>query len=128
MSRQKESSSQRRPLLANNQRDNVQAPNGQTTAASAEKTPLLNSMGAAAESLVNNSVMGADIQASGVSWGMAAFLLVNTALGAGMLNYPFAYNQIGSVWAAGLMQVVSKLSALSVSDPHLLSPKHKTNQ
>lgn len=71
-----------------------------------EKTPLLNSMGAAAESLMNNSVVGADIQ-TGVSWGMAAFLLVNTALGAGMLNYPYAYNQIGGVLAAALMQVVS---------------------
>ena len=71
-----------------------------------DKTPLLNSMGAAAESIVNNSVMGGDIQ-TGVSWGMAAFLLVNTALGAGMLNYPYAYNQVGGVLVASLMQVVS---------------------
>lgn len=45
--------------------------------------------------------------ATGVSWGVAAFLLVNTALGAGMLNYPYAYNQIGGVVAAALIQVVS---------------------
>ena len=70
-----------------------------------ERAPLLDSMGAAAESLVNNSVVGASVQ-QGVSWRMAAFLLVNTALGAGMLNYPFAYNQIGGLWAAALMQTL----------------------
>lgn len=43
----------------------------------------------------------------GVSWGVAAFLLVNTALGAGMLNYPYAYNQVGGVLPATLMQIVS---------------------
>lgn len=70
-----------------------------------EKTPLLSSMGAGAESLMNASVVTAGgIQ--GVSWGMAAFLLVNTALGAGMLNYPFAYNQVGGVLAAASMQVI----------------------
>jgi hypothetical protein len=69
-----------------------------------EKTPLLNS--AAVDQLANSSVVAGDIR-TGVSWGMAAFLLVNTALGAGMLNYPYAYNQIGGVWAAALMQVVS---------------------
>lgn len=72
-----------------------------------EKTPLINnSIGAAADQLINTSVVTGDI-GTGVSWGMAAFLLVNTALGAGMLNYPFAYNQVGGVLAASLMQVVS---------------------
>lgn len=83
-----------------------------------EKTPLLNSMGAAAESLVNNSVVGGDMQ-TGVSWGMAAFLLVNTALGAGMLNYPYAYEQIGGVWPAALMQVVSFVRPSSSINFHL---------
>lgn len=36
----------------------------------------------------------------------SAFLLVNTALGAGMLNYPYAYDQIGGILAAGLIQVI----------------------
>lgn len=78
-----------------------------------EKTPLLNSIGEATESLVNNSVVGGgDIQ-TGISWGMAAFLLVNTALGAGMLNYPYAYNQIGGVFAAALTQIVSRYTPQS---------------
>lgn len=76
-----------------------------------EKTPLLNST-VISDSLVSKSFVG-DLQL-GVSWGVAAFLLVNTALGAGMLNYPYAYNQIGGVFAAAFMQVVS-LSRLNQS-------------
>lgn len=72
-----------------------------------ERTPLLDGSGQLTESIANKSVRLPDIQ-SGVSWGVAAFLLVNTALGAGMLNYPYAYNQIGGVLAAALMQVVSQ--------------------
>lgn len=71
-----------------------------------ERTPLLNSVGLASESLMNKSLGAAEIQ-TGVSWSVAAFLLVNTALGAGMLNYPYAYNQIGGAWVAALMQIVS---------------------
>lgn len=70
-----------------------------------ERSPLLDSS-ALSESIVNKG--GTDLQ-TGVSWGVAAFLLVNTALGAGMLNYPYAYNQIGGVLAATLMQVVSSI-------------------
>lgn len=73
-----------------------------------ERTPLLNQSNALSESIADKSVQLPDIQ-SGVSWGVAAFLLVNTALGAGMLNYPYAYNQIGGVLAAALMQIVSAL-------------------
>lgn len=43
---------------------------------------------------------------TGVNWGGAAFLLVNTALGAGMLNYPYAYDQIGGIYAAALIQII----------------------
>lgn len=43
---------------------------------------------------------------TGVGWGGASFLLVNTALGAGMLNYPYAYHQIGGISAAALIQVI----------------------
>lgn len=38
---------------------------------------------------------------------MAAFLLVNTALGAGVLNYPSAYEKAGGIIAATILQVVS---------------------
>lgn len=75
-----------------------------------ERTPLIdsginiNNTNLMHESLVNKSTV--DLQA-GVSWKVAAFLLVNTALGAGMLNYPYAYNQIGGILAAAIIQVVS---------------------
>ncbi|UYV67723.1 SLC38A7 [Cordylochernes scorpioides] len=39
------------------------------------------------------------------SWTVAAFLLVNTALGAGLLNYPYAYNKAGGILEASLLQV-----------------------
>lgn len=72
-----------------------------------ERTPLLESAGMS-ESLINRSIrLPAEPIPTGVSWGVAAFLLVNTALGAGMLNYPYAYNQIGGILAAALMQIVS---------------------
>lgn len=77
-----------------------------------ERTPLIQSAAVAStsdgahisDSMVSKSIV--DLQ-TGVSWGVAAFLLVNTALGAGMLNYPYAYNQIGGVLPAALMQIVS---------------------
>lgn len=70
-----------------------------------EKSPLLNST-VISESLASKSFVG-NLQA-GVSWKMAAFLLVNTALGAGMLNYPYAYGQTGGVICAALMQAVCR--------------------
>lgn len=47
---------------------------------------------------------------SGISWGVAAFLLVNTALGAGVLNYPSAYEKAGGILAATIIQVVMMVS------------------
>lgn len=71
-----------------------------------EMTPLLDTSAGITESFVSMSIRVPELQ-TGVSWGVAAFLLINTALGAGMLNYPYAYNQIGGVLAATLMQIVS---------------------
>lgn len=38
---------------------------------------------------------------------MGAFLLVNTALGAGILNYPAAYDRLGGIYWASFVQLVS---------------------
>lgn len=43
----------------------------------------------------------------GTSWPVAAFLLVNAALGAGVLNYPYAYDKAGGVYFAAFLQIVS---------------------
>ncbi|XP_023219875.1 putative sodium-coupled neutral amino acid transporter 7 isoform X1 [Centruroides sculpturatus] len=43
---------------------------------------------------------------SGASWPVAAFLLVNAALGAGVLNYPYAYHRAGGVYFAAFLQVL----------------------
>ncbi|XP_076349889.1 sodium-coupled neutral amino acid transporter 7-like [Tachypleus tridentatus] len=45
----------------------------------------------------------------GTSWTVAAFLLVNTALGSGLLNYPSAYNRAGGVYFATFIQVLMVL-------------------
>ncbi|XP_028967688.1 putative sodium-coupled neutral amino acid transporter 7 [Galendromus occidentalis] len=50
----------------------------------------------------------------GISWGVAAFLLVNTALGAGVLNYPSAYDKAGGVLTATIIQIIMMFS-LSVT-------------
>lgn len=42
---------------------------------------------------------------TGISWKVAAFLLVNAALGAGVLNYPAAYDRIGGVLIATVLQL-----------------------
>lgn len=36
----------------------------------------------------------------------AVFLLVNAAMGAGLLNFPQAFDQAGGIWAAVLVQLV----------------------
>ncbi|KFM80688.1 putative sodium-coupled neutral amino acid transporter 7, partial [Stegodyphus mimosarum] len=42
----------------------------------------------------------------GTSWLMTAFLLVNTALGIGILNFPAAYNQAGGIYFATGIQLI----------------------
>lgn len=43
----------------------------------------------------------------GSSWFSSVFLVVNAALGAGLLNFPDAYQQAGGVLIAVLIQAVS---------------------
>jgi len=42
----------------------------------------------------------------GISWQVASFLLVNCALGAGILNYPAAYDKVGGIAIATVFQLV----------------------
>ena len=44
---------------------------------------------------------------SGSSWFASVFLVVNAALGAGLLNFPQAYHDAGGVVIAVLIQAVS---------------------
>ncbi|XP_037501492.1 putative sodium-coupled neutral amino acid transporter 7 isoform X1 [Rhipicephalus sanguineus] len=68
-----------------------------------EKTPLLNIQDAA--SFSKSSVSTPTVE-QGVAWTVAAFLLVNSALGAGVLNYPAAYDRAGGILAATLLQIL----------------------
>ncbi len=42
----------------------------------------------------------------GTGWFGGSLLIVNAALGAGLLNFPSAYHQAGGVLAGGLVQLV----------------------
>ena len=44
-----------------------------------------------------------------ISWIMAAFLLINAALGAGLLNYPVAYDRLGGIGFATAIQIFTVL-------------------
>lgn len=71
-----------------------------------EKTPLLSSVNLLHQESNGTNKRNVNSEQTGVGWGGAAFLLVNTALGAGMLNYPYAYLQIGGVSAAAFIQIL----------------------
>ena len=45
---------------------------------------------------------------SGTSWYVSVFLVVNAALGAGLLNFPAAYDQSGGILTANIIQCVSQ--------------------
>ncbi|XP_028966976.1 putative sodium-coupled neutral amino acid transporter 7 [Galendromus occidentalis] len=45
----------------------------------------------------------------GISWYAAAFLLINAALGAGILHYPFCYAEAGGIVVATAVQIVMLL-------------------
>lgn len=66
-----------------------------------EKTNLLN--GLRDEKL--ESVTTPAVQ-QGIAWTVATFLLVNSALGAGVLNFPAAYDRAGGILSATIMQIV----------------------
>jgi hypothetical protein len=44
---------------------------------------------------------------SGISWYFAVFLIVNAALGAGLLNFAKAYNEAGGILSSSIIQIVS---------------------
>ncbi|GFT87343.1 putative sodium-coupled neutral amino acid transporter 7, partial [Nephila pilipes] len=45
-------------------------------------------------------------KAKGAGWLTTSFLLVNTALGIGILNFPAAYNQAGGIYYAIMIQLI----------------------
>ncbi|KAI7697846.1 Putative sodium-coupled neutral amino acid transporter 7 [Sarcoptes scabiei] len=61
-----------------------------------------------------NSISYADINcnethrksSNSSSWPVGVFLLVNTALGAGILNYPAAYDRLGGIFISSILQLL----------------------
>ncbi|GIY39327.1 putative sodium-coupled neutral amino acid transporter 7 [Caerostris extrusa] len=71
-----------------------------------EGTPLLeNGTRKGHEAITDGSIVTEAVRA-GTSWPVAAFLLVNAALGAGVLNYPYAYDKAGGVVFAAFLQII----------------------
>ncbi|KAF7489338.1 Putative sodium-coupled neutral amino acid transporter 7 [Sarcoptes scabiei] len=44
-----------------------------------------------------------------ITWIMASFLLINAALGAGLLNYPVAYDRLGGIVFATIIQIFAAI-------------------
>ncbi|XP_054712257.1 sodium-coupled neutral amino acid transporter 7-like [Uloborus diversus] len=53
-----------------------------------------------------NSASGKKIKKKGAGWLTTAFLIVNTALGIGILNFPAAYDQAGGILYATCIQLI----------------------
>nr|XP_045611689.1 putative sodium-coupled neutral amino acid transporter 7 [Procambarus clarkii] len=56
-----------------------------------------------------SSIYGED---SGITWGKAMFLIVNAALGAGLLNFPKAFHESGGIVSGNLIHIIFTSFAL----------------
>ncbi|GBM50023.1 Putative sodium-coupled neutral amino acid transporter 7 [Araneus ventricosus] len=53
------------------------------------------------------------VRGTSTSWPVASFLLINAALGAGVLNYPYAYDKAGGVVFAAFLQIIMMVVLIS---------------
>lgn len=88
-----------------------------------EKTPLFTSP---VEEEFSESAVSMPAVQQGIAWTVAAFLLVNSALGAGVLNYPAAYDHAGGILAATFLQIVSPFFAVSHTSEVLSTARQHT--
>ncbi|KFM77388.1 putative sodium-coupled neutral amino acid transporter 7, partial [Stegodyphus mimosarum] len=71
-----------------------------------EGTPLLENGKHKGDGPITDGSIMTEAVKGGTSWPVASFLLVNAALGAGVLNYPYAYDKAGGVFFAALLQIL----------------------
>ncbi|XP_021003716.1 sodium-coupled neutral amino acid transporter 7 isoform X1 [Parasteatoda tepidariorum] len=71
-----------------------------------EGTPLLENGTRKGDGPITDGSIVTEAVKGGTSWPVASFLLVNAALGAGVLNYPYAYDKAGGVYFAAFLQVI----------------------
>jgi hypothetical protein len=57
--------------------------------------------------LSSNTVVHSDNQ-NGISWYFAVFLIVNAALGAGLLNFPKSFDNAGGILVSTIFHLVSE--------------------
>lgn len=65
------------------------------------------------------------IESSGTSWYASVFLVINAALGAGLLEFPYSFSQSGGVAAALIVQAVS-ISFPCCNDHEVLLERNKS--
>lgn len=78
-----------------------------------EGTPLLENGSRKGEGAISDGSIMTEAVKGGTSWPVAAFLLINAALGAGVLNYPFAYDKAGGIYFAAFLQVIMMVILIS---------------
>ena len=71
-----------------------------------EQTSLLSSSNQLNSDSKNSQEQTSRGNPSGISWYFAVFLIVNAALGAGLLNFAKAFNNAGGILAATLIHLV----------------------
>lgn len=78
-----------------------------------EGTPLLENGARKGDGPITDGSIKTEAVRAGTSWTVAAFLLINAALGAGVLNYPYAYDKAGGVYFAAFLQIVMMVILIS---------------
>lgn len=78
-----------------------------------EGTPLLENGARKGEGPIGDGSVMTEAVKGGTSWPVASFLLINAALGAGVLNYPFAYDKAGGVYFAAFLQIIMMVILIS---------------
>lgn len=78
-----------------------------------EGTPLLENGARKGDGPITDGSIITEAVRAGTSWPVASFLLVNAALGAGVLNYPFAYDKAGGVYFATILQLLMMVLLIS---------------
>ena len=73
-----------------------------------ERRPLLGGRGSVQDGLAEDKPWYGELPQGNTSWYGAIFIIVNAALGAGLLAFPVAFYWAGGVWQAMLVMMVKQ--------------------
>jgi hypothetical protein len=94
---------------------NIRRKSVESTDAENDRTSLLNDSVNIQYQAIDGSLNTTPKTNNGVSWYFAVFLIVNSALGAGVLNFGKAFNEAGGITVSTVEQIVSCLVFLIAS-------------